>query len=236
MLAAVAYGYFTSNGTGTGAVAVGTASNVELSSDSVSGLLPGAPALPVTVHIHNPGSSGAFVGQINGAVQDNGECLGAWFAVAPVSYGLDLAAGGRDTASTNISMLDPGVNQDVCQGQSLTINWFTGSEPAVSHDAVHLLRFVKVQDGEFDASVGGWVYVFSVTLDRPSAVNMAIPIRLDHLSPSPGLIASIEPAIVLAGQSSTTFAVIVYDKSLAGGAYLTATLNGGFLTTLLVTG
>ena len=85
-------------------------------------------------------------------------------------------------------MLDPGVNQDVCQGQSLTITWFTGSEPAVSHDAVHLLRFVKVQDGEFDASVGGWVYVFSVTLDRPSAVNMAIPIRLDHLSPSPGLI------------------------------------------------
>ena len=125
--AIVGYAYFTASGSGTGTATVGTASSVQLSSDPVGGLLPGAPATPVTVHVHNPGSGNQFVDQINGAVQTDGSCLGSWFSVAPISFAASVAAGATSDRGTTIAMTESNTNQDACQGKPLTINWSTGT-------------------------------------------------------------------------------------------------------------
>jgi hypothetical protein len=122
--AASAWAYFSSTGSGTGSASVGSSAQVELSSDAISGLYPGGADVPVTVHVHNPGSGAEQVGTISGSVADNGGCLGSWFQVDSISYDQDVAAGsdGADT-STVVRMLDSGTNQDACQGATLTINW-----------------------------------------------------------------------------------------------------------------
>jgi hypothetical protein len=87
-------------------------------------LFPGGAAVPVTVHVHNPGSGAEFVNQITGTVADNGACLGSWFTVAPISYGQDVPAGSNGpNTSTTVTMADTGGNQDACQNASMTINW-----------------------------------------------------------------------------------------------------------------
>ena len=123
-LAASAWAYFSSTGSGTGSATVGSSAQVSLSSDAVSGLYPGGADVPVTVHVANPGSGAEYVGTISGTVADNGGCLGSWFQVDPVAYNSDVAANssGAD-APTAVRMLDSGANQDACQGATLTINW-----------------------------------------------------------------------------------------------------------------
>jgi hypothetical protein len=118
-----AFAYFTSSGSGTGTAGVGSSSTIQLSSGTVGGLFPGGADVPVTVTIHNPGSGAEYVGTVSGSVADNGGCSGTWFQVDNVTYGATLAAGGSDTVSTNVRMLDSGTNQNACQSQSMTINW-----------------------------------------------------------------------------------------------------------------
>ncbi len=119
-----AYAYFTASGTGTGSATVGSASGIQLSSDAVGPLYPGAAATPVAVHVHNPGGGTQHVGTISGTVADNGGCLGSWFTVASVTYDQDVAGGGDGTdASSSISLDESGTNQDACQGKSMTITW-----------------------------------------------------------------------------------------------------------------
>ncbi len=124
VLAASAWAYFSSTGAGTGTATVGSSSQVALSSDAVSGLFPGGADVPVTVHVHNPGSGAEYVGTISGSVADNGSCLGSWFTVDSITYNANVAAGhdGAD-ASTAVRMADSGTNQDACQGKTMTINW-----------------------------------------------------------------------------------------------------------------
>ena len=123
-LAVSAYAYFSSTGSGTGQATVGSSSAVQLSSDAITGLFPGGADVPVTVHVHNPGSGAEYVGTISGSVATSGSCLGSWFQVDPITYNTDVAAGANGAnASTKVRMLDSGTNQDACQGQTLTINW-----------------------------------------------------------------------------------------------------------------
>jgi hypothetical protein len=118
-----AYAYFTATGSGTGTATVGSASNIQLSSPVVGNLYPAGADVPVTVTITNPGSGAQFVNVVSGVVADNAGCLGAWFQVDDINYADTIAAGGSDTAGTNVRMLDSGTNQDVCQGKTMTINW-----------------------------------------------------------------------------------------------------------------
>ena len=118
-----AFAYFTAGGSGTGSATVGSASTIQLSSDPVTGLYPGAAAVPITVHVHNPGNGSQYVGTITGTVADNGGCLGSWFTVASVTYNHDVAPGDGPDATSSISMTDANANQDACQGATLTINW-----------------------------------------------------------------------------------------------------------------
>jgi hypothetical protein len=117
------YAYFTAAGSGNGNAAVGSASPILLTSDSVSGLFPGGADVSVTVHVSNPGSASQYVNVISGTVEDNAGCLGSWFQVDPKTFAATVAAGGAPTTSTKVRMLDSGTNQNVCQGKTIVIDW-----------------------------------------------------------------------------------------------------------------
>ena len=120
-----AYAYFTNTGTGTGTATVGHSSAINLSNDAVGPLYPNDVAVPVTVHVANPGSGSQFVNQITGSVtaEGNAACLGSWFHIAPISYHDELAAGTSNDAHTTITMENTVGNQDDCQNATLKINW-----------------------------------------------------------------------------------------------------------------
>jgi hypothetical protein len=54
--AVAAYGYYTSTGSGSGTGATGSASTLTLAGNAVSGLEPGAAAVPLTGTVTNPGT------------------------------------------------------------------------------------------------------------------------------------------------------------------------------------
>lgn len=131
--AGAAFAYFTNSGSGTGSASVGESSEIALSSPLVGDLYPDGADVPVTVTISNAAGSGAqYVDTVSGVVEtdDNGtpsdatdDCLGSWFEVDDIIYQDTIAAGGSDTAGTNVRMNDSGGNQDACQGDTLTITW-----------------------------------------------------------------------------------------------------------------
>ena len=121
-----AYAYFSTTGTGSGSAVVGSATGIQLSSSAgdVTGILyPGGSDASVVVHVHNAGNGAQYVGDITGAVADNGLCLGSWFVVDKVTVGQDLAKGADTTATAKLRMTDSTTNQNVCQGKDMTINW-----------------------------------------------------------------------------------------------------------------
>lgn len=121
-----AFAYFSTTGTGSGTATVGSATGVQLSStgqDVTGTLYPGGADASVTVLVENRGDGAQYVGDVSGAVADNGGCLGAWFAVDTVAVAKNLAKGAKTTATTKVRMLDSGTNQNACQGKTMTINW-----------------------------------------------------------------------------------------------------------------
>jgi hypothetical protein len=120
----VGYAYFTNSGSGTGNAGVGTSTAITLSSGAVSGLLPGGPAVPVTVTVTNPGAGSQYVDTISGLVTTQAGCLGTWFTVAPITYQQTLLAGASSAPlATTITMIDSLTNQDVCKSLTMVINW-----------------------------------------------------------------------------------------------------------------
>ena len=80
--------------------------------------------MPVTVTIENPGSSAQLVGTVSGAVADNAGCLGSWFEVDSVVYGRRWRLTTSATVNTEVRMpANTAINQNACQGKTLTINW-----------------------------------------------------------------------------------------------------------------
>ena len=119
-----AYAYFAAAGTGSGSATVGSSTGIELSSaagDVTGTLFPGGADVPVTVHVKNAGSGAQYVGTVSGSVEDDGLCLGSWFAIDSVDVKSDLPKGASTTASTKLRMLDSGTNQNACQGKTLKI-------------------------------------------------------------------------------------------------------------------
>jgi hypothetical protein len=124
--AAGAFAYFTNLGAGTGSVTVASASAIALSSeapDPSDALHPGGPGVNIPVLVENNSDGAQHVGTVSGSVADNGACLGSWFQVKSVALDQTIDGNDQATAVSNVKLLDAGVNQDVCQGKTLTINW-----------------------------------------------------------------------------------------------------------------
>jgi len=139
----VAWAYFSSSGTGTGAVTTGHAASVTVTQDAFGGgnpavsLLPAGPSQPIGFSINNPGAGDVHVAQVAVAVAHDVDgnaldqtgtaivgCLASWYTIAgsPVtnsSAGWEVAAGTSvdvlySASSVTVSLSDPESSQNAC--------------------------------------------------------------------------------------------------------------------------
>jgi hypothetical protein len=132
-VAAGAYAYFTTSGSGTGTATVGSSSAVTLHATVGSSLYPGASS-PVSFTVDNPSQGAQRVGTISlqSITVDAGHSTCSVvttggnpdFAMAAVAVNKTFATGNGQavTPSGSLAMNDTGVNQDACQGATLTLH------------------------------------------------------------------------------------------------------------------
>lgn len=131
-IAAVAYAYFTTTGSGTATATVGTSSAVTLKGTVTGNLYPGSSS-PVSLTVDNPSSGKQRVGTISlekiTADAGHASCsvvVGGGnpdFTMANVVVDKTYAPGNGQAVTPNgsLTMNDTGVNQDACQGATLTL-------------------------------------------------------------------------------------------------------------------
>lgn len=131
-VAAVAYAYFTTTGSGTATATVGTSSPVTLKGTVTGNLYPGSSS-PVTLTVDNPSSGKQRVGTISleKITPDAGHASCSVvisggnpdFTMADVVVNKTFASGNGQavTPGGTLAMNDTGVNQDACQGATLTL-------------------------------------------------------------------------------------------------------------------
>jgi hypothetical protein len=141
-LGGAAFAYFTAAGSGTAAASVGSGAWGIVQDGAASGLMyPGQGTSTVTYTITNlskgnqelaPSAlTASMYSYINtGDVESNGSdvagCLAQWFdpivGTPSPGYGTSIAAGGTVSVNVTVTMSDPGVNQDVCEGVSPVVS------------------------------------------------------------------------------------------------------------------
>ena len=131
--AGVAFAYFTSSGSGTGSASVGSSSAVTLHASISSNLFPGSSS-PVTFTVDNPSSGVQRVGTVSlsSITVDAGHSscsttLGGGnpdftMAAVPVNQVFPPGNGQSVSATGTLAMNETGVNQDACQGATLTLH------------------------------------------------------------------------------------------------------------------
>jgi hypothetical protein len=131
-IAAVAYAYFTTTGSGTATATVGTSSAVTLKGTVTGNLYPGSSS-PVSLTVDNPSSGKQRIGSISlekiTADAGHASCSVVTsggnpdFTMADVVVNKTFAPGNGQavTPGGTLAMNDTGVNQDACQGATLTL-------------------------------------------------------------------------------------------------------------------
>jgi hypothetical protein len=131
--AGAAVAYFTSSGSGTGSASVGSSSAVTLHASIASNLFPGSSS-PVTFTVDNPSSGVQRVGTVSlssiSVDAGHSSCstvIGGGnpdFTMAPVPVNQVFPPGnGQSVSATGtLAMNETGVNQDACQGATLTLH------------------------------------------------------------------------------------------------------------------
>lgn len=131
-IAAGAYAYFTTTGSGTATATVGTGSAVTLKGTVTGNLYPGSSS-PVTLTVDNPSSGKQRVGTVSleKITADAGHATCSVvisggnpdFTMADVVVNKTYASGNGQavTPGGTLTMNDTGVNQDACQGATLTL-------------------------------------------------------------------------------------------------------------------
>ncbi len=131
--ASVAAAYFTSSGSGTGTAIVGSSANVTLHGTVAGALYPGGSS-SVSFTVDNPASGSELVNTIHLAsiTPDAGHsgCSTVItggnpdFTLADVAANQHFPSGNGQvvTATGTLTMRETGVNQDACQGATLTLN------------------------------------------------------------------------------------------------------------------
>jgi hypothetical protein len=132
-VAGVAFAYFTSSGSGTGTAAVGSSSAVTLHATISSNLFPGSSS-PVALTVDNPSSGAQRVGTVTlaGISVDSGHsgCSTTIsggnpdfsMPVVNVNKVFQPGNGQSVTPDGTLTMNETGVNQDACQGATLTLH------------------------------------------------------------------------------------------------------------------
>lgn len=132
-VAGVALAYFTSSGSGTGTATVGSSSAITLHATVTSNLYPGTSS-PVSFTIDNPSQGSERVGTITLAsiTPDAGHptcstTIGGGnpdfsMAAVAVNHTFGPGEGQSVTPTGTLTMNETGVNQDACQGATLTLH------------------------------------------------------------------------------------------------------------------
>jgi hypothetical protein len=132
-IAAVAYAYFTSTGSGTATATVGTSSAVTIKGTVSGNLYPGASST-VTLTVDNPSSGKQRVGTVSleKITPDAGHSTCSVvttggnpdFTMADVVVNKTYGPGNGQavTPTGTLTMNDTGINQDPCQGATLTLS------------------------------------------------------------------------------------------------------------------
>src|SRR5882757_1218146 len=128
-----AYAYFTTSGTGTGTASVGSSTAVTLHATVTGSLYPGTSS-PVSFTVDNPSSGKQRVGTITLSSitvdASHSECSTVItggnpdFAMPAVAVNATFANGNGQvvTPAGSLAMNETGVNQDKCQGATLTLH------------------------------------------------------------------------------------------------------------------
>ncbi len=131
-IAAGAYAYFTTTGSGTATATVGTSSAVTLKGTVTGNLYPGSSS-PVTLTVDNPSSGKQRVGTISleKITPDAGHASCSVtitggnpdFTMADVVVNKTYGSGNGQavTPTGTLTMNDTGISQDACQGATLTL-------------------------------------------------------------------------------------------------------------------
>ena len=130
----VAFAYWTTTGTGTGTAGVGTDTHVTVTQNStISGLVPGGPAVDVDFQVDNPGAGPETINGVSIAVtvtSSPGTCTPADFAVTQpnISGPVVIAGGGTATfagatTGADVSMVNSGSNQNGCKNATLQLTY-----------------------------------------------------------------------------------------------------------------
>jgi hypothetical protein len=129
----VAVAYFTSEGSGTGTATIGSSSNVTLHGTVTGSLYPGGSST-VSFTVDNPSPASELVNKIHLASitpdAGHGGCSTVItggspdFTMPDVTANQNVPSGNGQalTATGTLSMNETGVNQDACQGATLTLN------------------------------------------------------------------------------------------------------------------
>ena len=129
----VAVAYFTSSGSGTGSAAVGSSSAVTLHATISSNLYPGSSS-PVSLTVDNPSSGSQRVGTVTLAsiTVDAGHSTCSTvisggnpdFSMPAVTVNKVFGPGNGQsvTPTGTLTMNETGLNQDACQGATLTLH------------------------------------------------------------------------------------------------------------------
>jgi hypothetical protein len=132
-VAGVAAAYFTSLGSGTGTATVGSSSNVTLHGTVAGSLYPGTSST-VSFTVDNPSPGSELVNKIHlGSITPDAGHSGCStvitggnpdFTMADVTANQSFPSGNGQavTATGTLNMRETGVNQDACQGATLTLN------------------------------------------------------------------------------------------------------------------
>jgi hypothetical protein len=132
-VAGVAFAYFTSSGSGTGSAAVGSSSTVTLHATISNSLYPGSSS-PVSFTVDNPSSGVQRVGTVSlsSISTDAGHSSCSTtitggnpdftMAAVPVNQVFPPGNGQSVAATGTLAMNETGVNQDACQGATLTLH------------------------------------------------------------------------------------------------------------------
>ncbi len=117
------YAYFAASGSGSGTATVATIGGPNITSDPVVGLWPDSTWHALNVDVNNPNAGNLYVTSVSGTVADNGACLGSWFEVQTIPVAAYVAPGDNAFAGSVRMLFNNAVNQSVCSGTPMTINW-----------------------------------------------------------------------------------------------------------------
>ncbi len=129
----LAWSYFSTNGTGSGAAATsaGVTGMVITQTTTLTELFPGATAQPVTVTIQNTSAQSAFVQSLTPSIKSVTPATGLTCDASNYSFvpnttavATDIAAGATVTyVAGSLSFVNKATNQDGCKGASLVLEY-----------------------------------------------------------------------------------------------------------------